>query len=283
MKNGIKFFLNKVGLLHYAQLVYAHAKYSKYKNSKYWRLNIKDLNLIYDTTDSYSSHWFYPRYGNGKIHEPIATKIFIDYIKKDSYVLDVGAHLGYFSCLAGKLASNGKTYAFDVDPKCLDFIKNNCSLNNLKNVSVHNFALSDKNEIVKIQKLDEPNPGLVINSKSNKSYIEVESITVDDFVAQEKIKPNFIKIDVEGAEAKVLKGMRKTLQQDNITLLVEIHVNHLRKYFNIDYKDIINLLLENQFIVENIDHRLKDSTFEKVDINTILKGNTMLLCKKRMS
>ncbi len=178
------------------------------------------------------------------------------------------------------MAFKGKAYAFDVDTKCLQLINKNIKLNNLNNVTVANFALYDKREIVKIQKLEDPNPGLVINLKSHREFIEVESITVDDFVAQENILPDFIKIDVEGAEAKVLNGMTKTLKQDHITLLVEIHVNHLRKYFNTDYKEIIELLLENNFNIENIDHRLKDSSFKKVDRHTVLEGNTMLLCKK---
>lgn len=280
MKKLFKIILRKLKILNKVQFVYSNLNYWPHKNRTSWNLNIESLKLMYDTTDTYSRKWFYPRYGNGKVHEPIATKIFIDYIKDRSNVLDVGAHLGYFSCIAAKLAFNGKTYAFDVDPKSLQLVEKNKNLNNLKNIELHNLAISDKNETVKIQQLDVPDPGLVINSRSENNYIEVQSMTIDDFVANEKITPDFIKIDVEGAEAKVLMGMKDTLKLDHVIILVEVHVNHLRKYFDTDYKVIIDILLKNNFTIQNIDHRSEDSSFQRVDHHTELTGNTMLLCKK---
>jgi FkbM family methyltransferase len=280
MKQFLKNLLKSTGHFNRVKNFRAAIKYNKYKNRKRWYLNLGDLRLQYTTEDDYSRMWFYPRYGNGKIHEPTATKIFMDYIKEDNIILDIGANLGYFTCIAGKLASKGRTYAFDVDPKCLNLIEKNLALNNINNVMVANYALSDKNETVKIKKLDSPNPGIVINSHPSNHYIEVESITVDDFLRDHGIVPDFIKIDVEGAEGKVLKGMKEVLKMEHVIILVEIHVKHLTRYFNTDYREIIDLLLKHDFNVENIDHRLNDSSFKKVGSSTILKGNTMLLCKK---
>lgn len=280
MKKQIKKLLHKYGVWYPIQKVYSKLVFIPYSNRKTWELNLSELNLVYDTSESYSRHWFNPRYGGERIHEPITTKIFIDYIKPHDVVFDIGAHLGYFTCIAGKLAHNGKVYAFDTDLKSCQLIDNNAKLNKLNNIITYHSAVSNKAGVVKIKNLENPNPGLVINSRVGTDAIEVKSISIDNFIAEHKIKPNFIKIDIEGAEALALLGMTKTLQIEKLTLLVEIHVNHLKKYFNTDYKDIIHLLLENNFKIENIDHRLRDSSFQNVTLNSVLFGNTMLLCTK---
>lgn len=276
MKATIKKIIETVGL----RDTYISIRKRQYKNTTKWHLKLDKLKLNYHTSDAYSKSWFYPRYGYGKIHEPVATKVFLDYIKDDDIVLDIGAHLGYFTCIAAKLASNGKVHAFEVDPKCLELIQSNLDLNNLNNSVINNVAISDKKETIKIKKLDSPNPGLVINSKSKSGFIEVESITIDDYISKHNIIPNFIKIDIEGAEAKALNGMTNLLKQDKLTLLLEIHVNHLKRYFDTDYKYIIKTLSGHGFTIESLEHRLKNSAFKQVDHTTTLEGNVMILCTK---
>jgi|GEM_PF-1448209 len=280
MKEKIKRLLDSVGLLNFFRKIKARFNPGKYQHTKEWHLRIGDLHLTFDTSDPHSNRWFYPRYADGRIHEPVTTKLFLDYIKKDSQVLDIGGHLGYFSCIAGKLASQGCVHVFEVDSNCLELIKKNLAINNITNVTIHHLAVTDKNDFVKIPKLTHPDPGLIINSSTGNDYIEVKGIRLDDFVSQHNIKPDFIKIDVEGAEWNVLNGMKNILNQENLILLAEIHVDQLRKYFNTDYSACIDILLNNGFTVENIDHRLNESSFQPVDKNTKLEGNTMLLCKK---
>lgn len=280
-ENGYsKQFLRKIGLFTFAKKAYRNIKLLKYQRVNKWHLHIENLSLTYDTKDLYSKLWFFPRYDKGHIHEPVATKLFLKIIKEDSLVFDIGGHLGYFTCIAGKLASNGSVNVFEVDPKCIELINKNININKLTNISVNNIAVSDKNEMIRIPQYDSPNSGLAINFNLKESYLEVESVRLDDFVSKTKIKPDFIKIDVEGAELLVLEGMKNLLKQDNLILLLEIHVDKLKNHFNSNYQDCIDILLKNGFILENIDHRLTESSFENVDRNTILNGNTMLLCKK---
>src|SRR5690606_14726469 len=101
------------------------------------------VKLKFNTQDAYSKQWFFPRFGKGHIHEPGATKIFIENIENGANVFDIGAHLGYFSCVAGKLATSGKVCTFEMDSNCIDIIEKNLQLNGLKNVKVYNVAISD--------------------------------------------------------------------------------------------------------------------------------------------
>lgn len=288
MRNTTIKTLEVLGLLNLAKNIArkigmrpTRTRLEKYKNINNWHLKHRELSLVYDTSEWYSKKWFFPRYDEGRIHEPAATDIFIDHINSDNIVLDIGGHLGYFSCIAGKLANNGSVHVFEVDPKCLNLISRNLKLNDLDNVLVHNLAISDSNGTVKIPQLENPNPGLTINSISSSNYIEVESVTIDDFLTQKKINPDFIKIDIEGAEWNALKGMKKTLEYKNVTILVEIHVDNLRDNFNTNYKEIIELLIDCGYSLKEIEHRSENDNVTIVDLNTKMQGNTMIICTKK--
>jgi len=280
MKNQIKNIVRRLGIWHPVQKLYAHLLFLPYAKRQTWDMHVAGITVVYDTSDAYSRHWFYPRYGGKRLHEPITTKIFTDYIQPQDVVLDIGAHLGYFTCLAATLAPQGRVYAFDTDLKSCQLIEKNAKQNALQNIHICHSAVSNQAGVITIKNLEDPNPGLVINAGVGANSIEVPCMRIDDFIAEQQLQPNFIKIDIEGAEALALSGMENTLQIADLTLLVEIHVNHLQKYFKTDYKALIAVLLKHHFKIENIDHRLADSTFETVHADTVLEGNTMLLCTK---
>lgn len=290
MKELLKKLLESLGLFSFAKKVAyelgmgpSQLLFRKYKNINNWYLQHRELNLVYDTSDRYSKKWFFPRYDEGRIHEPTATNIFIDQINSNSIVLDIGGHLGYFSCIAGTLAKNGSVHVFEVDPKCLTLIANNLKANSLDNVEVHNYAVSDSKETIKIPQYESPNPGLMINSNSSNNHIEVESMVIDDFLVQNSIDPDFIKIDIEGAEWKALSGMKKTLEHSNAIILVEIHVDILYNHFNTNYKEIIKLLLDYGYRLKEIEHRGTEGNMKIIDIDTQLQGNPMILCTKAIN
>ncbi|WP_298236974.1 FkbM family methyltransferase [uncultured Algibacter sp.] len=276
----IKSILKPIGL--YAPLYnyYIKKKREKYANFDFCSMDFEGVKLKFNTKDNYSKSWFFPRFGNGYVHEPGATKIFIDNVDEDANVFDIGGHLGYFSCVAGILSKNGKVCVFEVDFNCIDLINKNIELNKLKNVKVHNIAVSDLCGNVSIPDLKFPNPGIRIESFKNKEQIKVASLTIDEYIGQENIIPNFIKIDVEGAEFKILKGMTNTLKSNKLILLIEIHVSQLLKYYDTDYKDVLKFLTYYGFKLEKVkSHRTKQIDLEEIKPTDILEGNIMILCR----
>jgi FkbM family methyltransferase len=161
-------------------------------------------------------------------------------------VFDIGSHLGYFTCLAGILAPLGEVHTFEVDPKCIPLIKKNLRVNKLNNFVINNCAVSDQDNFEKIALMSSPNPCLKINSDAL-NFQEIAAIKIDDYARTKNIFPNFIKIDVEGAEWKVLKGMEEVLGRDDIKLLIEVHVEALAADFNNDYKKILAWLQDKGF------------------------------------
>ena len=278
MKEAIKSFAKSIGLYNY----YIKKKRQKYAGYAVCTMDFRGLRLKFNTKDVYSKSWFFPRFGYGQIHEPGATNIFIDNINQGANVFDIGGHLGYFSCVAGQLSHNGTVCVFEVDANCIDLIKENVELNHLKNVKIFHSAVSDSSGMVSIPKLELPNPGLRIESSKGSMQIKVPSTTIDEFISQKKVVPDFMKIDVEGAEFKVLKGMENTLKNESLILLIEIHVSQLSKHYNTDYKDVLKLLKENGFKLEKVEsHRSNKTGLKELSHTDELSGNVMILCRKQ--
>ena len=216
----------------------------------------------------------------GRIHEPLTTKIIADNLNSKSVFFDLGAHIGFFSIVAAAICK--RVECFEIDPKCVPIIKRNIKINGFKNISVNNVAISDREGKIKIPVLDNPRPMLSISGQNvQDKFIKVKSTDLDTFIKKNKIKPDLIKIDVEGAEYNVLRGMKKTLKKKNIKLLVEVHPGQL-KNFGHTYHDVIRILRKSDYkIMHYRSHRsYVHKDFELIDKNSFIDRNTLFVATK---
>lgn len=219
------------------------------------------------------------------IYEKFETELVKQEIKKGDVVLDVGANIGYFTLIFAKLVgNNGKVFAFEPDPTNFEILKKNIELNGYKNVELVQKALSDKNQKVALI-IDQQNTAgnhLNLESEINENSIQIDAITADDYFKKFEQKINFIKIDVEGAETMVLKGMVNTLNKNNILkLMVEYNPDAIMN-MGLEPKSYLELLVKNGFGIFDIDS--KNMEIEKTDIHTLVKKYhdeyTNLFCVK---
>ncbi len=142
----------------------------------------------------------------------------LDHIKEDDTVIDAGAWIGgHAMAYMEKTGSKGIVFAFEPNPdayKCL-VLNTQRPPNNCTTLKV---ALGDQdcaiNFTVKRGWYDSGHVG-------GEQYLhEVKMDCLDNY----RITPNFIKIDVEGCELKVLKGAAKTIEKFRPTMCIE--VNH---------------------------------------------------------
>lgn len=169
-------------------------------------------------TPRYLYHYVQNRY------EPFSTEIVKNYLKKDATFVDIGAHYGYYSLLAANSDKNVKVISIEPVKENYNILKKNIHLNKLKNCELYNIAASDKKEI-KIFNVTEASDSagfyLHPNTKT-KEKINIQTINIDEILKGKKV--DFIKIDVEGHEIKVLNGLKETLKKNkNIILLVEFN------------------------------------------------------------
>ena len=154
-------------------------------------------------------------------------------VKKNDYVLDLGANLGYHTITLSKLIGNdGLVYA--IEPQRLTFQQLNCNiiLNKLDNVHTLNAAVGDKNSTIFIEHVDyyKEVDGYFGTNIGNASVNfqgtgdEIQLITVDSLNLP---KLNFIKIDIQGCELNAIIGAKHTIQAHRPIMFVEIEPQHL--------------------------------------------------------
>ena len=171
------------------------------------------------------------------IREPESTKIFIKELstRKRVNVLDIGANIGYYVLIEAKNINNGKVYAIEPDPRNFKYLKRNIELNQCSNiVETYNMAMGDQEGTIefvmdKCFNLSRIRRPMDDENISKGSIIKVPITTVDSFIESRNIDINFVRMDVEGYEYFIVKGMKKLLKED-LNLFIEIHPNFIRSY-----------------------------------------------------
>jgi len=159
--------------------------------------------------------------------EPQLQQILKKHIKKGDVVFDIGANMGYVSIVMSKLVGKkGKVYSFEAIPETTERCNRNIQLNGCKNIQLIRKALSDSIGKVTFRIPNggdtHPMASMVWHKNIDDAIsVEVETMTIDGNEKFENISPSFLKIDVEGAEAKVIKGMEQLIKRDKPSIFIE--------------------------------------------------------------
>jgi FkbM family methyltransferase len=153
-----------------------------------------------------------------------------EHIREDSHVWDVGSNVGVFAFAAASIAKKGSTLAIEADNWLAMLMRKSLSLkeNAWLNIQILSTAISDNNGISTF---------LIAKRGRASNYLEVaggrsetggirERVTVPTLTLDTLLEflppPNFLKIDVEGAETMVLKGARRLLSENHPTIYIEV-------------------------------------------------------------
>ena len=179
-----------------------------------------------------------PELALGTYEVPIQN-IFAQHLKSGDVFYDIGANVGFFSIIAAKLVGDtGKVYAFEPGEENAKSIRHNAQLNSFSQIEVIEKAVSHTSGEGQLL-LAEYSGGHALATADAPpdlaGEVTVDLVSIDDLIAQKKIKPpNFVKVDVEGAELDVLKGMRETIKTHQPTIIYEVddgdRTGYERKY-----------------------------------------------------
>lgn len=169
----------------------------------------------------------------GKSHdsEIRLARFLISNLKDGDVFIDVGAHFGYYTLLAASIVGNkGKVLSFEASKNTFEILARNTI--NKPNVQAFNNAVSDENgelifnefpvlysEYNSLDTTQFQGESWFQNNKAKSS--KVKAVKLDDIVQEHSIIPKIIKIDVEGAEYKVIQGATKLLRSHNTILVLE--------------------------------------------------------------
>lgn len=210
------------------------------------------FNNVAELFDLIYSILYFDQYGAGK------------FLQKDSVVIDAGANIGTFSILANHLAPNGKVYSFEPVKYTFELLRKNTV--NYKNVSSYNYGLGDKESEKKIFVYKDTTGGNVledsevVEQRIREDFSGSEKIritTIDKFVKENNInKVDFIKIDTEGYEARIIEGARETIKRFKPIMAMSAYHNdndkellpRIVKSIDQNYKYKLENIFEEDFI-----------------------------------
>ncbi len=210
-----------------------------------------------------------------RIEEFLSRKVLL----KDPIIFDIGSHKGKIVKLINNIYKNAIIYCFEPN------ISMNNNLKKIgRNIKVYNYALGEKNEEKKIliNKIDLTNTLSTINedslylkiknlilvkSKKENKYEKVKVIPLEDFCEEKKISYiDFLKIDVEGYEYKVLLGAKNIIKNVKF-IMIEIQKNNM--YHDYSKKKIEEFLKKNNFkLIKTFNFPLmffEDRIYERVE------------------
>lgn len=155
-----------------------------------------------------------------------------DCIRPGESVLDVGAHLGESGLLFSELVgASGRVVAFEPDPVARSSLERNLELNRISNVAVEVESVSDREGTVTLatERLGSGADSIVRagHRASNGKELEVPSTTIDSYCGGHALAPDWIKIDAEGAEPLIVKGMQRTIEKHHPSVILEFHAQGL--------------------------------------------------------
>jgi FkbM family methyltransferase len=140
--------------------------------------------------------------------------------------LDVGANVGAYALLMGQwVGPGGRVFAFEPAPDAYDGLRRHVELNRLGEIVAPvraAVAAASGRAALLADGIAGTNR---LSTSADPSAATVETVSLDEFCARERIAPSLIKIDVEGAELEVLRGARETLRRvgSGLALFVEMH------------------------------------------------------------
>ncbi len=218
----------------------------------------------------------------GKSHhsEIRLAKFLIENLKTGQHFLDVGAHYGYFSLLAAQLLGNkGKIISYEPSASNFEMLRINAK--NIAAIIIENKAVSNNTEPIVFYEF--PNQYSEYSTTDIKQFeqatwlasatpkkVEIAANTIDNICFENNLKPQIIKIDVEGAEHIVIQGAQNTLANQKPFVVME-YLEPKRK--NEEHKKAHDLLSKSGYSAHLI---LNNGQLQKViDIDGYLTQNKL--------
>ncbi len=165
-------------------------------------------------------------YGAGTNESPVQ-QVFVDHLRPGQVVYDIGANVGFFALLGARLVGvDGAVHAFEASPRCARALERNKARNHFEQISIHPVAVRGRAGPVELFQGRHPG-GATVSERDRpadlRSVAIVPGLTIDGLVDQQGLPPpNLVKIDVEGAEVEVIRGMSALIERHHPVVVCEI-------------------------------------------------------------
>jgi FkbM family methyltransferase len=203
------------------RVLYATRKLMLGNSPRLFRLS-KNTHAYLDPSDYVQCMMFYGRYSREIL------EVFRRFARRDDTVVDVGAHVGYFTLfLAELVGSNGHVYSFEPDPRARSFLTKSVCGNGMDWIDVSPLALATGRGSVKFFLAKGLGSSSAIKGvqQLDAEEITIQTVSLDELVDQGQVLGHIrlVKIDIEGYELDAIRGMTKVLRKHRPIMVVEVN------------------------------------------------------------
>lgn len=161
------------------------------------------------------------------------TDTFLARLRPGMTVVEIGANIGYYTLLAArKVGPSGRVYAFEANPEVFQILFENLSINGLLDtVAIENKAVVERPGPLQFYSLSRFHGSGSVTEFSRECLskyheemrtIEVEGVSLDSYFPEQMRRIDFIRMDAEGSEPRILRGAVRLLKQNpEISILCE--------------------------------------------------------------
>ncbi len=248
------------------------------------RINLGEIRIRHHWTGDalilhsfkHKGYWFH-----GKRRERRALESVGRLLCRGDTALDIGGHIGYMALYFGHLVGPaGRVYTFEPGVNNLPYIRQNVRMCMYGNITLSEQAIgrTEGSAPLWIEDLTGQNNSMIqgygvfaanvksAHIKSKVQVTQVSCVALDTFVRRELLRPDFVKVDVEGAELDVLNGMHNTLVDVRPALLIELTHRH---------SEVLRVL-------SDAGYGLFDEDLRPIDDATHIEGNFFALPAERI-
>ena len=161
------------------------------------------------------------------IHELDVQSFIAKIVRPGMKVYNIGSHVGFFTLILSKLVGpEGRVIAFEPNPEVRKRLIEHLALNSLNGrVRVEDYALGDFDGDARFSLSLSNTQGRFEDLPHVKdcSVIKVHCVRLDKYVEEDGCIPDFVLMDVEHAEGRVLRGMSGAMEEHRPVILIEMH------------------------------------------------------------
>jgi FkbM family methyltransferase len=153
-------------------------------------------------------------------------------LRPGDVAIDGGANIGLFTLLAAaEVGQHGRVIACEPSPTTMGLLRTNVDRNRFSWVELHEVALAAEPGHLQLRVFT---PGSGFSSfapqdTSSGSEVEVEVTTLDDVAGEVLDRLKLVKLDVEGAELRALRGATQVIERARPDFIVELEPEHLER------------------------------------------------------
>jgi len=187
-------------------------------------------------------------------YEEKFSEAMLSQVQEGDIAWDIGANVGFYTNrLLKRVGGQGRVCAFEPSPGSVQKLMERFGEHD--NINIFNYALGEEDGEINML-FDENDPTSVTNKISLDGGDKVKVMAVDSVILLQGVPtPNVVKIDVEGHELSVIKGMKKVLQNKSLRCVaIEVHFGLLSdRGEKFAPKEIEDVLLLSGFYVDWVD------------------------------